>query len=94
MDFEVSEKIIRAHGLTGAAVYGVIYRECIRHYGVCQMQRAEIAKILGLRVSEVVTELAELKKSGLVVTSKKSPNWYAVRDVPLLHECDNGGNDE
>lgn len=95
MNLTIFEKVIAAHGVTGAAVYGIIYRECLAHYGICVMPHSEIAQRLGLCTASVAAHAKKLETAGLVAAHKTfgRATRYTVPDVPVLHECERG-NDE
>lgn len=42
------KNVIDAVGITGAAVYGVIWQECAENDGICDIPKLEIGRRLGL----------------------------------------------
>ena len=76
----VFDDMIEQYGLTTAAVYGAIFRQCLET-GECKLSHNEIAKIAGLKRRATINHIEILVKDGHILEQKqgkKKPNIYTL----------------
>ena len=76
----LSDIVTQELGLTGSAVYGVVWRHCQMKERLCKKSAQGIGQILGLNERTVRKWLKRLVEQGYLRKTQSSPNHYVTTD--------------
>ena len=78
----VFDDVVRQVGLSGAAVFGCVWRHCQMRHGNCHASMETMGTLLGLSKRTIQKQLDMLEKAKLIVKQERE-RWYK----PPVYVC-------